>query len=284
MIRLKEPPITDSEKKIYMECANSFEKEKTYTQIALSYIDKVEEYSKNYKRYVPFNVKNFHHIEMGKEHKEIIEKLYTQKFVPKDSVGNKYYNIIKGNAGGRCPICGDGKVANLDHFLPKSKYPLLCVTPINLVPMCRDCNMGKGAKFSPDYYKQPFNPYLDVMKDEWVSCKVEFYIDSVCITYSNGYCKEKNSNIWEKYQTHMDIHKLDKTFSSRAISELENVKGIYRKQLQQTNKEEVKSSLNEIKECAEKIDKNSWRTALYRALINEIYEFCKWLKINNELS
>ena len=70
MIRLKEPPITDSEKKIYMECANSFEKKKTYTQIALSYIDKVEEYSKNYKRYVPFDVKNFHHIEMEKSIKK----------------------------------------------------------------------------------------------------------------------------------------------------------------------------------------------------------------------
>lgn len=62
---------------------------------------------------------------------------------------------------------------------------------------------------------------------------------------------------------------------------MENVKGIYRKQLEQTTKEEVKCSLSEIKKWAEKIDKNSWRDALYRALINEIDEFCEWLKINS---
>jgi hypothetical protein len=47
-----------------------------------------------------------------------------------------------------CPMC-DGKkpdirngrrLSDLDHFLPKSKYPFLAIHPRNLVPVCLECN------------------------------------------------------------------------------------------------------------------------------------------------
>lgn len=40
--------------------------------------------------------------------------------------------------------------ANIDHFLPKSKYPCLAVHPLNPVPLCTVCNqVRKGDKDPP---------------------------------------------------------------------------------------------------------------------------------------
>lgn len=48
--------------------------------------------------------------------------------------------------------------ADLDHFLPKSKYPFLAVSLYNLIPSCKVCNSSlKGQKeFS---YEDNLNPY-----------------------------------------------------------------------------------------------------------------------------
>lgn len=42
---------------------------------------------------------------------------------------------------GRPPSVADGKIhEDLDHFFPKSRYPLLAVHLLNLTPFCKDCN------------------------------------------------------------------------------------------------------------------------------------------------
>ena len=166
MIKLKFPPIVGQEKEIYIKCANAFTNKKDYAKKALAYVDEVEKYSSAYEKYVPRSIACFTHIKLDKDKKEIINKIYEQKFAKEKSVGRKYYDIIMANANGRCPICGGGKLKNLDHFLPKSKYPLLCVTPLNLIPTCRDCNMEKRAVISNNYYEIPFHPYLEDMVDQ----------------------------------------------------------------------------------------------------------------------
>ena len=280
MRKLDIPSIAGKEKKIYIECASDFTQEKEYARIALAYAEEVEKCSKEYVTYVPYNIVRFPHISIDDEEKEIINKVYEQKFAKENSIGRKYYDIIKGNAKGRCPICGGGKLKNLDHFLPKSKYPLLCVTPVNLIPTCRDCNMDKGAEVSDDYYEIPFHPYLETMSDQWVECEVCFYPDKTfCIEFKNGYDKSLNPNLWKKYEAHMCINDLDSTFSSRAEEELENVMEIYKNELLACGKSKLVSSLMEVRNSAEKIDVNSWKSALYRALLIKCDEFCEWLKL-----
>lgn len=60
-----------------------------------------------------------------------------------------------------CPAC-DGKAPDLiggkresdvDHFLPKSKYPLLALHPHNLVPICIECNQRIKSDIDPIEYK-----------------------------------------------------------------------------------------------------------------------------------
>jgi hypothetical protein len=46
-----------------------------------------------------------------------------------------------------CPYC-DGEIgtSDLDHYYPKSGYPLLACSPWNLVPICKSCNNHVTAK------------------------------------------------------------------------------------------------------------------------------------------
>lgn len=69
-----------------------------------------------------------------------------------------------------CPMCNESQVGNiteddrtyrqaLDHFLPKSKYPILSLSIYNLIPCCNTCNsIFKKDKdtFSPLHA----NPYI----------------------------------------------------------------------------------------------------------------------------
>ena len=43
-----------------------------------------------------------------------------------------------------CPFCSLDTGAELDHYLPKAKFPELSHEPRNLVPICGICNKSKG--------------------------------------------------------------------------------------------------------------------------------------------
>lgn len=63
----------------------------------------------------------------------------------------------------RCPICDkrwgfDDK--NLDHILPKTKFPQFAITPYNLVPTCSTCNDRKNDDYGRNISTGVFNPYF----------------------------------------------------------------------------------------------------------------------------
>ncbi|MDX3838960.1 HNH endonuclease family protein [Streptomyces europaeiscabiei] len=72
----------------------------------------------------------------------------------------------------RCPLCRQGRVYQLDHFLPKTVFPILCVDPLNLVPVCERCNLKKGNR-RPDRQETTFlHPYLDrIPHDRWLDAR-----------------------------------------------------------------------------------------------------------------
>lgn len=267
-------PLTDTdERTIYSECANDLR-----NKTALGYLEEVVESANAYEKYVPKDIEHFPEIKIKKGDEKEILKVYEYKFAKQDSIGKKYYEAIMKNAGGRCPICGVSKLKNLDHFLPKSIYPLLCVTPANLVPTCRDCNTEKKVYFSKNYYSLPLNPYFDRYDDEWLSCCVTYKADkSYEVKYFNGYDKTIDENLWNKYETHFRVFDLDATFGSKACDEIENCKGLYKRLLENCGQDNVKELLTENRISSEKIDRNSWRAALYRALENRVDEYCEWL-------
>ena len=273
MKRLNIPLKNVEERTIYQECADDFQ-DKT----ALGYIDKVVALSEKYEDFVPKNIEKLPKFEIKEGHDEIIKNVYAHKFARDGKVGRKYYDIIMANANGRCPICGGSKLKNLDHFLPQSEYPLLCVTPANLIPVCRDCNFDKGKYFNTNYYKLPFNPYFDDMVDTWLECTLNFIVDgTIEIEFRNGYDKSVDSNKWNKYETHLTVYDLGNTFSSKALEEIDNCKFRWQDLFLNCGKDDVLALLLESKKSFERYDTNSWRSALYRELVRKIDELSEWL-------
>lgn len=56
-----------------------------------------------------------------------------------------------------CPYCSINQISQLDHFMPKSKYPALAVCRMNLVPLCGVCNQKK----TDDDFKLYTHAYYD---------------------------------------------------------------------------------------------------------------------------
>lgn len=105
--------------------------------------------------------------------------LYENNLLNKDKPARDYYDLLLISSGERCPFCGDiGQTKNLDHFLPKAHFPEFSVTPLNLVPSCRDCNMGeKGEAYATIEDDQAIHPYVDkdlFYQQQWVFAE---YID-----------------------------------------------------------------------------------------------------------
>ena len=71
----------------------------------------------------------------------------------------KYREYMEQLVEKRCPVCDCSfaySQVTLDHILPKSKFPFLSITPINLVPTCYNCNMRKNDGIP----SKVLNPYF----------------------------------------------------------------------------------------------------------------------------
>ncbi len=63
----------------------------------------------------------------------------------------------------RCPFCGLLAPNELDHHLPKLKYPALAIYVLNLVPSCHQCNSAKSDLDPPEPGRQFMHAYLEPM-------------------------------------------------------------------------------------------------------------------------
>ena len=103
--------------------------------------------------------------------KQKMVNLYKDKFSNKKYKVREYYDEIKLiSPNNICPYCLKREVRNLDHFLPKTKYPSLSISDANLIPSCSDCNHDKlnSTKLYINYY---FEEIDDV---SYMKCYVDF--------------------------------------------------------------------------------------------------------------
>lgn len=100
-------------------------------------------------------------------------KLYENYFVPTIKPARIFYEKILNSAQDSCPFCGGiGSPNNVDHFLPKARFPQFSVFPGNLVPICRDCNSGSKKEFFGQVQSdQLIHPYFDndcFFDEQWI--------------------------------------------------------------------------------------------------------------------
>lgn len=163
-----------------------------------------------------------------------VEQMYEGKdhvtpFSKKDFVADKDMMV--------CPYCGrilidmaelgtSASKPDIDHFLPKSKYPFLAMSYCNMIPVCHTCNdiHNKGDMdplVHPNFEKKLLNPY-------------EFYDSAVKFGYHyNGQGEnDKNnftvsSNAEDDYlrEGYLEKLKLEAYYSHQKIE----VKELYRR-------------------------------------------------------
>lgn len=60
-----------------------------------------------------------------------------------------------------CPYCGRPIFDEIDHYLPKSKYPEFSLLSKNMVPSCSDCNGLKDNLIPEGSHEYFLHPYFD---------------------------------------------------------------------------------------------------------------------------
>lgn len=90
----------------------------------------------------------------AKPFKRPIDFYSTNEFLESYQWRRIRYSALK-NSDGRCSLCGrgskDGVVLNVDHILPRKRYPELSLDINNLQVLCHECNHGKGNIDNTDW-------------------------------------------------------------------------------------------------------------------------------------
>lgn len=121
-------------------------------------------------------MKRFHNLsDIGTDIKDHYIHLYETYFVPEKKPETRaIYDEILNAAKEDCPFCGGlGTPKNLDHFLPKTKFPQFSVFPSNLIPACLDCNLdSKKTSYASTAEEQTLHPYFDkhiFFQEQWIT-------------------------------------------------------------------------------------------------------------------
>ncbi|MGK9185336.1 HNH endonuclease [Priestia filamentosa] len=200
--------------------------------------------------------------------------VYKNKLVKQGQPGRPFYDkwmaIPKFN---KCPICTLRVVSTLDHYLPKTKFPGLSVTPSNLIPACSDCNKIKTSTVPRSAEEATLHPYFDDIDNElWLDARVltgnpmgfEFFVS-----------KPEN---WDdiklrRVKHHFKVFKLAQLYSLYAAEELTMNQWALQNIYEKAGPIAVHNHLIDSMMSCQSIHLNSWKTAMYRALANSEW-FC----------
>lgn len=193
-------------------------------------------------------------------------KVYTQRMVPKTSNGRSTYDrIMSAPAHRRCPMCGIGTANTLDHYLPKTFFPIFSVTPNNLIPACEWCQGEKWEYYPTTEGGQLLHPYFDNMdNDVWLTAEVVIGTPAGFRYFASPPAHWTQPSK-ERVATHLKELNLQELFSSNAGSRLSEIRFRLTGLLQQGGAAAVRIHLREELASIEADHNNSWAAAMYRA-------------------
>ena len=203
-----------------------------------------------------------------------LKALYPRTMSARGRAGRKVYDaIFNSSPYGICPLCGQGKIFTLDHYLPRSRYAHFSVLPINLVPSCRDCNSAKREQFPSTAVEQTFHPYFDNVEGErWLFCELTIQ-GGVSLNYYVGPPEAWPEEKVSRAIRHFEVFKLRQAFATFAAGELTTVKHRLRTLYDRGGAQLVADDLALEWMSSQQVSLNSWKTVAYEALA-ESEEFC----------
>ncbi len=192
--------------------------------------------------------------------------LYTDQMSATNGTGRAAYDQIRNSAPHKkCPLCGVGTVAALDHHLPKSRYPDLAVLPFNLVPICHFCNDSKKAYFPKTQGAQTLHPYYDAyLRGQWLTATLVQGPPPAVVFGTIAPAGWSATDV-QRAASHFKACKLGITFTSNASDELVTVRRRLEKFWSKGRVDAIADFLDEEEEIhADRL--NSWQHAMYQAL------------------
>lgn len=268
MVRLK--PIEDSIEDIYDECISTFKEDKK--NFFKNQRETVINSSKNYIKYAENNcLKDFPIEQISNQDKKVFLKIYKDKFSNRQTKTRKYYDKILGLApDNKCIYCGIQDANTLDHFMPKSYYWTLAITPANLIPSCSRCNSKKLDLKIESVEDLLYNPYFeDIDEYDWLKGILEHVEPPTVNFYVNV---EAISSVIDlrRIENYFSIFKLNELYSIRASQRLRRITDLHKEKIKRYYPN-IRTAIEEIKvDIDDNIKINSgiiiWEKALYKVL------------------
>jgi hypothetical protein len=188
----------------------------------------------------------------------------------KGSARTIYNQLLNATPNSICPLCGQGRVGALDHYLPQSAYPDYVVLPANLVPACTDCNQAKRAWFAKSADDQILHPYFDDFSGhQWLHAKVIPGQSPAVQFYADGPAHWSSVDR-ARVESHFRVFKLARLFTTHAGSELGSIRSHLVHELK-GDTGRIKDHLLEQANSRRAAFLNSWQTAMYIALSTDAW-------------
>ena len=208
-----------------------------------------------------------------------LKKLYTHKLASQNSIGRKCYSeILAIPQNNLCPLCGARIVSTLDHYLAKSKYPSLAVTPNNLIASCRDCNFDKSDTVFGSSTDETLHPYYDNIEDHrWIFCDI-FESNPIGFKYSVKMIDNDDKLLYKRIRNHFEIFNLGRLYSIKASEMISGIEIMLKRLYAHAGEEAVRRQIKEDMISRETVSLNSWQSAFYRGIHNSEWFFTNWIK------
>ncbi|MHB1991642.1 hypothetical protein [Metallibacterium scheffleri] len=203
-----------------------------------------------------------------------MERVYNGTFVKSSLTRDTYAKLKKACVNDICPLCGQGTVHQLDHYLPITSFPVFGVTAINLVPTCSDCNKYKLVHVPTTVAEQTIHPYFDAVDDErWLFGEVVNGAPAA-VRFSVAPPASWDEVKVERMRTHFRIYRLGALYATHAAVEIVNMRYALRKMAATAGFEQrIRQNLRGRAESCAAVYENSWQRATFEALADSEW-FC----------
>lgn len=203
-----------------------------------------------------------------------MERVYNGTFVKSSRTRSTYAKLKKACVNDICPLCGQGTVHQLDHYLPITSFPVYGVTAINLVPACSDCNKYKLIHVPANAGEQTIHPYFDEVDDEqWLFGEVVEGTPAA-VRFAVNPPDNWDAVQGERLKTHFRIYRLGTLYTTHAAVEISNMRHALKKIAATPGfAERIRQHLRERAESCAEVYENSWQRATFDALADSDW-FC----------
>lgn len=203
-----------------------------------------------------------------------MEKVYTNRMAKKKAPGREVYDEIKESSPFNiCPLCGHRPVEQLDHYLPKTKFPSVVVLPVNLVPSCEKCNKIKLGDVPNGPDNQTLHPYYDdVTAYQWLFAEIR-ETSPASFKFCVRIVAEFDDEINKRIKYHFDKLELGLLYASQSGAFVSDISHRLTDLHAKAGMDEVRDYLMEEERSRRKVHVNSWQRAMFQALANSDW-FC----------